>query len=1109
MSAQEYDFFITVQDDGCVDQDDCLRSVATKQHNLNRGLVCEAFVRKQGDSSCTHASATNYMPCKKYDNFFDASITSTTSMSFATVNGTVEREVYYEILSRCAWLYENGEFVDQSQTPNFASFNHITHTFFLDALCPDRLPEVESAKVRIAGEQASSSMSHLSIGRFFLLSSPKFLSADCSRLDVVKEEVFRDFDVKPNDGMLSFDEVKEALLKHDVDTGYLDYLKNEKQNFAGDSSKSGLTLHDIVTSPVYPVQCQPTSPMPEVAVTHITYPTTNTQDKECASGKENVRLVWDLNYDDVNERDKQCLYVDGYFVSEGEKLSQSETSKQFTDERPSVGGVGSSAMKLVSHVGRPSLTGAEVVENQQSMALSAIMIWFRAGANANGSGKVWTSGTGKFEKSLSVVNKKLVAKFYGARVSTPLVAEDGKNKIFDGEWHHISMALNKKHGFSIFIDGIETNEPTVDNEKMDFPSITSTATICENSLNASALKDFRVYSGIVTALHVKSIFDCGAENDQCQNLIESKPQTRRIYCIVPIFKIHVPDEHFISPCVTGLFYNGAVIDLLPQTVQKGVVFSFHDTALDEEGYEIVRRRTNKDYSVPLSDFETIVLIDSALDLCAKTFKSLTFFDDEAIVNPGDTFEYAILTKYAAVAGDENKIKTITSDSTIYKTPWFAEFEGIVFVGNSGEPVKDVRLCLRLLKSKSSKPVLLSDLVNSTGAANIASFSRVSHSNQLKESTGYRVTDGLYETFTEIKAEEWLKISLNQFSSIETVQLCYNDEQTFTPNFDIRVLDYDDPTNVEGYKGAKCIVATSETDGKVKTSAVSGTTCANFACKGTQVNSFYGQHITVQSNVDASIAEVSVRGEIIECKHTGFTDEDGTTMIQIIDEETVWPKKIYVGVLAYKAVISDPEPEDLFTIHALEKPDALLFILDVEGMEYNQSYDSTLHRTLPSPPPKSDASLSIDIDEFTSDYLGASLVGSFPGDLSDVPRLGGVRYCHSWDKPCNAEGPSGEAIYRLWSTHSNRRGDRIWTFWFKPVPFSTSRTYTTRWLNDWDKTVFWATTNRYIVGWYSEHSNKREDRRFKVKYRYLAQGYTTSGCRWSDANSYDKGKIWTQ
>ena len=74
--------------------------------------------------------------------------------------------------------------------------------------------------------------------------------------------------------------------------------------------------------------------------------------------------------------------------------------------------------------------------------------------------------------------------------------------------------------------------------------------------------------------------------------------------------------------------------------QKGVLFSFRDTAIDENGFEILRRTAGADWN-SMGEYETVVLIDSALDKCATTFSSITFVDDEVMRIPGKNWEYAI------------------------------------------------------------------------------------------------------------------------------------------------------------------------------------------------------------------------------------------------------------------------------------------------------------------------------------------------------------------------------------------------------------------------------------------------------------------------------------
>ena len=67
----------------------------------------------------------------------------------------------------------------------------------------------------------------------------------------------------------------------------------------------------------------------------------------------------------------------------------------------------------------------------------------------------------------------------------------------------------------------------------------------------------------------------------------------------------------MPPCVTGLFYNGAVIDLQGIPSRKGLSFSFRDTALNEKSFEVLRRTVDAS-GQPNGDYTAVVLIESFL-----------------------------------------------------------------------------------------------------------------------------------------------------------------------------------------------------------------------------------------------------------------------------------------------------------------------------------------------------------------------------------------------------------------------------------------------------------------------------------------------------------------
>ena len=71
-------------------------------------------------------------------------------------------------------------------------------------------------------------------------------------------------------------------------------------------------------------------------------------------------------------------------------------------------------------------------------------------------------------------------------------------------------------------------------------------------------------------------------------------------------------------CVTGLFYNGAVIDLQGIPSRKGLSFSFRDTALNEKSFEVLRRTIDAN-AQPIGDYTAVVLIESSFGVGVDNF----------------------------------------------------------------------------------------------------------------------------------------------------------------------------------------------------------------------------------------------------------------------------------------------------------------------------------------------------------------------------------------------------------------------------------------------------------------------------------------------------------
>ena len=255
---------------------------------------------------------------------------------------------------------------------------------------------------------------------------------------------------------------------------------------------------------------------------------------------------------------------------------------------------------------------------------------------------------------------------------------------------------------------------------------------------------------------------------------------------------------------------------------------------------------------------------------------------------------------------------------------------------------NVRVCARL---NPQSPVVIS----TEASDNLAKYMFVKHSNQedvSKRSSAYKATDQEW-TFTNVAAGEYLNIELSSFSSISEVGVCTIALNEYSPNLDIRVMDYNDPRD-EGSLGSKCILAPE----LITTLEVAGEsaqkkkmTCQLYKCTGTHVQSFLGQYITVRSLEKASdsslrpiqISDVKAMGTTIDCPYTTFTDGDGNYEIEIAEPTGMTPEKTHVSIASYKADIFDPIDKTLLKAASAdtnggkrELPEAMIIALRVSN-----------------------------------------------------------------------------------------------------------------------------------------------------------------------------------
>jgi len=922
VSDKEYDFGIVVKHSSCVDPNSCFpENDEERQINLARGLWCDVRISKKG-TQCSNYG--NYLPCMKWDNFRDDSKTPRTRTFLRTTSESLSLEIgEFEINYHCRF-----EFSNDAVAPSTSTGWENLHTFQIVQGCEEWL--TANSKVDIAD--------------LFLLSSPEFLSADCDKLEMVKEEVFRKYDVNPLDGILSLEEVRAAYNTHDVDTGYLNYLEMNTTVFT--STRGGLLLSAVMKSPQKPLRCiaVESNDASAVYIRKATYPTSRsgeeTTPQQCEIQKAKIDVSWDYAVL-PNDSDFQCAYADGRLYQK----FNGNSVKQLSDVRPSVG-TGDARISLVAQFtfddpsapfmstdGVNGYTKAgrhELTENRVSleacgeggvcmhrlnsletfhmgwdrrpMQASAIMTWISVDASGpSESGGIYWRKTfdATYRNEFYFQYVKSTRSLKGGFIQTlktDYVATDNSqfaqtpaNSISANTWHHVAMTVNAITGLTIFIDGHEkATNAGFDNKMVDFPNYNEKPSLLK--IKYALFDDLRIYKGVVSPAMVKAAVSCG-RTQGCAALAYANPQSRRTYCVIPTYNSRQISNAFVPPCATALFYTGAAIDLSLTPSGKGILFAFRDTALDEIGFEVLRRSVTGGSASGI--YESVVLIDSSLSGCASKFNSITFFDDEAMENPGSVWEYALRTKYS-----ESKTLDQISDSVTVTIPWRGILEGSIFVGgNANVPMRNVRVCAKLSSGISQTQHALS-------SDNLASFMIVVHSNPSKVASGYQITDGFADTYATLSQDEFVKIDLMMFYEITEVILYFDSTSSAgkaeeASALDVRILDYDNPENDKNRnKGALCKPAPIDVARQKE---------RKYVCVGTKVTSFQGQFVTILQKEDflIKIAEVYVAGKSIDCPYTSFTDDDGNYEIEILDTSgSMTTKKTHLSAKSYQTEIYD-------------------------------------------------------------------------------------------------------------------------------------------------------------------------------------------------------------
>ncbi|XP_060556340.1 uncharacterized protein LOC132717005 [Ruditapes philippinarum] len=129
-------------------------------------------------------------------------------------------------------------------------------------------------------------------------------------------------------------------------------------------------------------------------------------------------------------------------------------------------------------------------------------------------------------------------------------------------------------------------------------------------------------------------------------------------------------------------------------------------------------------------------------------------------------------------------------------------------------------------------------------------------------------------------------------------------------------------------------------------------------------------------------------------------------------------------------------------------------------------------------------------------------------VASIIHTGSCTIVNSLDRPLQYECRyENQFIAQITSVHHNRQEDRVFDMSCRDFPCDVSDlTPTCTWteyINDWDEPiVYQCSGNRYIGGFQSYHSNRQEDRRWKVKCCGMP-GVQLSNCHYTSwTNNYD-------
>ena len=928
-------FGITVMHNLCANPSDCFAGSSDPSRDapirdIERAVLkCDATIRRDGDSC---SSFNNFLPCRQWSNFAPAQL-PVTDASGRVVPGD------YVIKYAC-WIEYAGAEVPGTRATSVANPSD-DWKFEVKRACADFMPQGSNSESNVA--------------RYLLLTSDEFNGANCNdavKIHQAKEKVFRKYDNAPEDGTLSYEELKEALMRQSADTFILENWR---------LSDGDVQIHPshIMNLDVTPLKCDVGS---QIAFQNFVYPRKSRGGDDpsadaCRSGARNFDVTWAFKAGiTTTTGDFMCAYIDGilYDTWEATRSSSSVRSKvgnthymttALKDIRPPSGSVQDSQPTLIAHF---TFDGDLAQQLKSSSTILAAGQSFLPRLKPQSQDRVISTCTG----GLGGLCPKQLSKNPSSRQRYGYVldAEPFSEHFAMSSWIYTRcrsrtslkeqqaiahFKLSDGGGIAVYLS------PKSDNTRR----LSVTNMLGANAIDATNFEDSSgtiscgkwhyvgfAYDdeGIKLFVDPQSSSDFKTKSNWVPVASEFLRQVDSRIILgavdvefddVRLYTGRVPDEVFMDAASCG--HKSACLGraratpsarrvvCLTADFQSGTpaisdVFCTGSMYYDGSAIDLW---ADLDNSGVFFAFRDTHWEETSFEVLRKKHKSDEAYD--AVIQFDSALDSCV-TRFTAItymdreAGAKPNLEwnykiltktntgTALSPARYFKSPWIASLSGSVFAGKTSVPVPDIRICADF---KSVKEAEADEIPVSS--SNLANNMWVSHSFDESRTVGqsaFVVTDGNFDGSTgtsHVLDGEFLRVDLLRWSAIQTVQTCAKGRAKTGKIPKIRAFTSDvDPLDT-GNHGHEC-----EYDESLDR-LEENYECVSFKCVGSNRTMFHGQYVTAQAIADVEITEIVADGWPSSCKFSAITDDDGAYELPMSDLSGKLPLKAHVSVGAYK------------------------------------------------------------------------------------------------------------------------------------------------------------------------------------------------------------------